>query len=177
MGEAAPAPGPHTCWLGVGRPVGPPVPWPRDMHRALPAPGRGFGSPTSRGVLSTFFGALDRAPGARSGPAGRGRCTTFFRATTSMIRLLGRVDRASHRSPAVLLVEALHGVRRSASEIKGQGCRVPFPLALPPHVRSATTGCQLRAIPPAGRCGSMGDWADGIGILAKKAPNHLILVG
>ena len=25
--------------------------------------------------------------------------------------------------------------------------------------------------------GSMGDWADGIGILAKKAPNDLILVG
>ena len=29
MGEAAP-----TGWLGVGWPVGPPVPWPRAMHRA-----------------------------------------------------------------------------------------------------------------------------------------------
>ena len=27
------------------------------------------------------------------------------------------------------------------------------------------------------RVGSMGHWADGIGILAKKAPNDLILVG
>ena len=34
MGEAAP-----TGWSGVGLPVGPPVPWPRDMHRALPALG------------------------------------------------------------------------------------------------------------------------------------------
>ena len=147
MVEAAP-----TGWLGVGRPVGPPVPWPRAMHRALPAPGRGFGSPTPRGVPSTVFGALDAGAAPRLGPAGSGWGTLLVRASTSMIRLLGRVDRASHRSPAVLLVEALHGVRRSASEIKGQGCQVPFPLALPPHVRSATTGCQLRAIPPAGRC-------------------------
>ena len=74
MGEAAP-----TGWLGVGRPVGPPVPWPRDMHRALPAPGRVSSSSTSRVVQSTVVGALDAAPGARSSPAGRGQCTTFFR--------------------------------------------------------------------------------------------------
>ena len=74
MGEAAP-----TGWLGVGRPVGPPVPWPRDMHRALPAPGRGFGSPTPRGVPSTVFGALDAGAAPRSDPAGRGPGITFFR--------------------------------------------------------------------------------------------------
>ena len=67
MGEAAP-----TGWLGVGRPVGPPVPWPRDMHRALPAPGRVSSSPTSRGVPSTVFGALDAGGVPGSGPAGSG---------------------------------------------------------------------------------------------------------
>ena len=61
MVEAAP-----TGWLGVGRPVGPPEPWPRAMHRALPAPGRVSSSPTSRGVPSTVVGALDRAAAARS---------------------------------------------------------------------------------------------------------------
>ena len=30
---------------------------------------------------------------------------------------------------------------------------------------------------PAYVSGSMGSWADGIGVLAKKAPNDLILVG
>ena len=67
MGEAAP-----TGWLGVGRPYGPPVPWPRAKHRALPAPGRGFGSPTPRGVPSTVFGALDAGAAPRSAPAGSG---------------------------------------------------------------------------------------------------------
>ena len=75
MGEAAP-----TGWLGVGRPYGPPVPWPRAKHRALPAPGRGFGSPTPRGVRRTVFGALDAGPGPRSGPAGSGWGTLLVRA-------------------------------------------------------------------------------------------------
>ena len=97
MGEAAP-----TGWLGVGRPVGPPVPWPRAMHRALPAPGRVSSSPTSRGVPSAVVGALDAGGVPGSGPAGSGWGTLLVRASTSMIRLLGRVDRASHSSPAVL---------------------------------------------------------------------------
>ena len=74
MGEAAP-----TGWLGVGRPVGPPVPWPRDMHRALPAPGRVSSSSTSRVLPSTAVGALDAAPGARSSPADSGPGNIFFR--------------------------------------------------------------------------------------------------
>ena len=77
MGEAAP-----TGWLGVGRPVGPPVPCPRAKHRALPAPGRGFGSPTSRGVPSTVFGSLDAGAAPRFGPAGSGWGTPLVRART-----------------------------------------------------------------------------------------------
>ena len=74
MGEAAP-----TGWLGVGRPVGPPVPWPRDMHRALPAPGRVSSSPASRVLPSTVVGALGAGAAPRSGPAGRGPGNIFFR--------------------------------------------------------------------------------------------------
>ena len=77
MGEAAP-----TGWLGVGRPVGPPVPWPRAMHRALPAPGRVSSSPTSRGVRRTFVGSLDAGTVPRSGPAGSGWRTPLVRART-----------------------------------------------------------------------------------------------
>ena len=74
MGEAAP-----TGWLGVGRPVGPPVPWPRDMHRALPAPGRVSSSPTSRVLPSTVVGALDAGTVPGFGPNRRGRGNIFFR--------------------------------------------------------------------------------------------------
>ena len=80
MGEAAP-----TGWLGVGRPVGLLVPWPRDMHRALPAPGRVSSSPTSRVVPSTVVGALGAGTVPRSGPAGRGPGTTFFSTRTSIL--------------------------------------------------------------------------------------------
>ena len=49
--------------------------------------------------------------------------------------------------------------------------RLAVPVVCGPH----------RPAPRASHCGrppgSMGDWADGIGILAKKAPNHLTLVG
>ena len=74
MVEAAP-----TGWLGVGRPVGPPVPWPRAMHRALPAAGRVSTSSTSRVLQSTVVGALDAGTVPRSDPAGRGQCNIFFR--------------------------------------------------------------------------------------------------
>ena len=67
MGEAAP-----TGWLGVGRPVGPPVPWPRDMRRALPAPCRVSSSPASWVLPSTVVGALDAGTVPRSGPARSG---------------------------------------------------------------------------------------------------------
>ena len=80
MGGGAP-----TGWLGVGRPVGPPVPWPRDMHRALPAPGRVSSSPASRVVPSTVVGALGAGTVPRSGPAGRGPGTTFFSTRTSIL--------------------------------------------------------------------------------------------
>ena len=74
MGGGAP-----TGWLGVGRPVGPPVPWPRDMHRALPAPGRVSSSPASRVVPSTVVGALGAGAAPRSGPADSGPGNIFFR--------------------------------------------------------------------------------------------------
>ena len=80
MGGGAP-----TGWLGVGRPVGPPVPWPRDMHRALPAPGRVSSSSTSRVLPSTVVGALGAGTVPRSGPAGRGPGTTFFSTRTSIL--------------------------------------------------------------------------------------------
>ena len=75
MGEAAP-----TGWLGVGRPVGPPVPWPRDMHRALPAPGRGFGPSTPRGVRSMVLVPLDAEAAPHFGHAKRGWRTPLFSA-------------------------------------------------------------------------------------------------
>ena len=77
MGEAAP-----TGWLGVGRPVGPPVPWPRDMQRALPAPGRVSRSPTSRGVPRAKPGGIDAGPGPGSGPAFFAEGTPLVRART-----------------------------------------------------------------------------------------------
>ena len=77
MVEAAP-----TGWLGVGRPIRPPVPWPPDMRRALPAPGRVSSSPTSRGAPSTVFGSLDAGAAPRFGPAGSGWRTPLVRART-----------------------------------------------------------------------------------------------
>ena len=70
MVEAAP-----TGWLGVGRPVGPPVPWPRDMRRALPAPCRVSSSSTSRGVRRPKPGGIDAGPDPGSDPPLQGKRT------------------------------------------------------------------------------------------------------
>ena len=80
MVEAAP-----TGWLGVGRPVGPPVPWPRAMHRALPAPGRVSSSLTSRGVRRPKLGGIDAGTVPGSGPTLQRKRTPLVRATTSIL--------------------------------------------------------------------------------------------
>jgi len=93
MVEAAP-----TGWLGVGRPVGPPVPWPRDMHRALPAPGRVSSSPTSRGVRRPKLGGIDAGGPPGSGPALQRKRTPLVRATTSILLLEGILPKNSPSS-------------------------------------------------------------------------------
>ena len=121
----------------------------------MPAPGRGFGSPTPRGVPRTVFGALDAGGPPGLGPAGSGWGTLLVRAPTSMIRLLGRVDRASHRSPAVLLVEALQVSvdPRAKSKARDAKCRFPLPSRLTYDRRRPDANCARSRRPVvASRC-------------------------
>ena len=111
MGGAACA-----AWLGGRQPRWPVAGWARDMHRALPAPGPGFGGSSCSLVPSTVLVPLDAAAAAHFGRAKRGRGTTLFSA-----RRRAFASEAQSSKNSILLISPLEVPSVSIS----QGAFVP----------------------------------------------------